>query len=245
MLPDKNACELGPGRSHNLHWWCLEGVDEESQKEVTPCHWFEQLLLSLAVSTVSQGSVGLSGASKRIAVTFSSWKYLGVVFVVGFWGLLKIPSWQNVLASFQQALQTSSMELSICPIQWSERSAQGLNIWLELGGLLHIIEQWSKLLTLSEPQLSLLKNRYNITCLSGMLGVLNKTIHVKALNTVRFGKSLWKQGSFSFPMRRSTKPRSWKPMPSSWFSEFVFRSRNTVHVKMSVTWCYQETAHPF
>lgn len=44
-----------------------------------------------------------------------------------------------------------------------------------------MVEQLSKLLDLCESQFCLLKNRVSIACLSGPLGLLNKTIHVKLL----------------------------------------------------------------
>lgn len=165
--------------SHTLQWWRLEGVSEEGQEEVTLYHWFEAAITFNCCSTVSQGVVGLSGASKRVAVTFSSWKFQWVLFMVGFCGLLKTTSWQMYLPIFSKYFKHPVININLS--QQLERSDQECNLWLELGGWLQVIEQLSKLLNLSESQFSLLKNRVSITCLSGPLGLLNKTIHVKHL----------------------------------------------------------------
>lgn len=48
--------------------------------------------------------------------------------MVGFHELLKTTSGQNVLPSFQQALQTSSLEINVTPFQRLKRSDKGLNV---------------------------------------------------------------------------------------------------------------------
>lgn len=141
MLSDRDACELSAqGWANPCLWWCLEGVSEEGQKEVTLDHWFEPgLNFSHCLCCFSVGG-GLSGAQRDV-VTLSSWKDQGVLLMVGFRGLLKTTSWQSVLPSFQQPLQTSSLEINISPFQRLKRSDKGLNITTRAGGWLQVIEQ--------------------------------------------------------------------------------------------------------
>lgn len=173
MLSDRDACELSAqGWAIPCLWGCLEGVGEEGQKEATLDHWFEAALNFSHCLCCFSVSGGLSGAQRDV-VTLSSWKDQGVLLMVGFRGLLKTTSWQSVLPSFQQTLQTSSSEINISPFQRLKRSDKGLNIttqswWMTSSDRTKMsCVILSKSPHLSEPRFSLLNRDVDITCCQG------------------------------------------------------------------------------
>lgn len=79
--------------------------------------------------------MGLSGASKRVAVTFFLLLEIPMSPIHGwvFWAL-ENNFLTKELANFQQARPTPSTEININPSQQLERSDQEFNVWPELGG---------------------------------------------------------------------------------------------------------------
>ena len=131
--------------SHILQWPCLEGVGEEDQEQVTPYHRFEAAVTFNCCLCCFPGG---GGAVRALIESCCHLQLLGrsmnpvhgwVLWVLENNFLTKCAS---QFSSSSPNIQTSSMVISINPIQRLKRSDQMLNRCLQLGWWLEVIEQW-------------------------------------------------------------------------------------------------------